>query len=75
MHNAMEATNLVEDILLPEAANNEIHNKNNIYLVQKWVITNDQSLVEQNIKQELPALAVGELYALGLGVNPPSYSN
>ena len=62
----LEATQLVEDILLPEAANDEIWNPDEIPSVEQWVLTDDLRAFESHRLSGLPALEAGELFALGL---------
>lgn len=64
--NQLEATNLVEDILLPDASNDEIYNRLAIPRVCRWVLTRDSIAFEQHKNDGLPVFEAGELYALGL---------
>jgi hypothetical protein len=62
----LNATILVQDFLLPEAANDEIANPDALPQVERWVLTNDRDEVERYIKDGAPVIEAGELYAIGL---------
>ena len=64
----LDATILVQDLLLPEAANDEIANPDALPQVERWVLTNDRDEVERYTKDGAPAIEAGELYAIGLNL-------
>jgi hypothetical protein len=65
LDNALNATNLVSDLILPEASNDEVFNYQQLPVVVQWFLTGCAELFERHKASGLPALYAGELYALG----------
>lgn len=61
----MEATNLINDVVLPEMGKEEVENYQQLSEAQRWFLTEDNRKFADHVDMGKPAVPVGELYALG----------